>query len=49
MCTNLSLLHAAGRVTDGGGGRLSEGDGPPPPPGLGWSQKFAQRENDHHL
>jgi hypothetical protein len=33
MRPNPSLLLAAGRVTDGGGGRLGKGDGPPPPPG----------------
>lgn len=49
MCTNLSLLHAAGRVTDGGAGRRGEGDGPPPPPGPGRSRKFAPQENDCHL
>lgn len=49
MCTNLSLLHAAGRVTDGGAGRRGEGDGPPPPPGPGRSWKFAPQENDGHL
>lgn len=48
MCTNLSLLHAAGRVTDGGGWR-GEGGGPPPPSRTRLQWKFAQREDDWHL
>lgn len=49
MCTNLSLLHTAGRVTDGVCGWRGMGDGPPPPPWPGWSRMLAQQENDGHL
>lgn len=52
MCSNLSLLHTAGRVTDGGGAWLAKGDGPPPPPAPGCSRSWLSRrmmENDGHL
>lgn len=37
MCTNLSLLHAAGRVTDGGDGRRQRALRPLPGPGCSGS------------
>ena len=49
MCTNLSLLHAAGRVTDGGG-TAREAEGPPPPSRTGLQWKFAlPQEDDWYL
>ena len=49
MCTNLSLLHAAGRVTDGGG-TAREAEGPPPPSRTRLQWKFAlPREDDWYL
>lgn len=48
MCTNLSLLHAAGRVTDGGDGGGGRGPSAPFQDRLQW--KFAlPREDDWYL